>query len=444
MLFLYIETMKILQLFAPTALFKLQTETYPPPLVLGYLEKILEQNGHEVVSIDANNYSLFKFDKENIGNIILNEFLTDFERIKPDLLLISSWTYGLPFVIELIKMVKGRTRIALGGYNATLLPEKTLEQTGADIVFSGNNLFEFASKLETVKSGIIFQKSRLDHEKLPLVDFNSFIFKDRPKKFYFMSSFGCMYNCKFCSDRIIWDGYKSFSAERTIEQIDVIKKKYNPLYLAFWESNITMNKKYGDRFLELYDGEIQWFTYSRVDIIDEKMIKKMAEKNCHYVFLGVEHLDKDVLNYYNKCNYGKFDEYIESFWRTLELLHKYNIIPVVSIVIGSPKETDESLKNLRSEFEKIKRMYPETEFELSPLTLEIGTDLWNDYLGDKVKLFATKNMGLIREYSGVQAFIEKYEDVTLVPQKYLFENEKMSRKDLEKNLIEFIEGFHKN
>jgi hypothetical protein len=188
---------KILQVFAPTALFKLQTETFPPPLILGFLEKILEKD-HEVVSIDANNYGLFKFDKENIGKAIMDELLKDIKIICPEIILVSSWTYGLPFVIELVKNIKKNKissdnkspKIILGGYNATLLPKHTLEKTDVDYVFSGNNLFEFAGSINLILQGklktgtIISQKKHMDVEKLPIADFSSFRFPEKPKEFY--------------------------------------------------------------------------------------------------------------------------------------------------------------------------------------------------------------------------------------------------------------------
>lgn len=439
---------KILQIFAPIALFKLKTEPYPPPLIFGFLEKILEEKGYEVSSIDANNYCLFKFNKDEIAELIMTELLKDVKKIAPDAILMSSWTYGMPFTIQFIQEIRkrGKIPIILGGYNATMFPEHTLEVTGADYVFSGNNLFAFADSVDSMvqkklSNRIIKQQKPLDVEKLPLVDFKSFHFQEKPKKFYLMSSFGCGFQCTYCSDRILWDKYLSFSVPRMLKQINLLKSIYNPVYIAFWESNISMNKRYGDEFLSSYDGSIKWFTYSRADGLNESLIRRMAEKNCHTVFLGMEHFDPTILAYYQKTK--RIDKYLERFWTTLDLLTKYHITPVVSLVVGSTKETEASLNLISETVSRIRSVNEKAEFELSPLTLEIGTKMWNDFLKGDIKLFRTKDRGIMTKYSGIQPYSETYDDPRLAPQNFLFENETLDNQSYEQMITSFIKNFRK-
>ncbi len=204
-----------------------------------------------------------------------------------------------------------------------------------------------------------------------------------------------------------------------------------------------MNRPYGKKFLEMYDGEVPWFTYSRFDSLDKEIVDMMANKGCKYLFMGSEHFSEEILNYFEKTKDPK--KYIEKFWDVLKILKDYDIIPILSILIGSPKETRDTLESLYQNLLKAKKINPKVEFELSPLTLEIGTGLWEEYKEGKVKLYPTKDITLMREYSGVQAFIDKhqYEDVIITPQKFLFKNESMPEIEFESLIKEYVAKIEK-
>jgi len=131
------------------------------------------------------------------------------------------------------------------------------------------------------------------------------------------------------------------STARVIEEIKYLIKNYQIDGLHFYDDTLTVNKP---RIIELCNQMIEekinlpWACFTRVDCVDEEILKKMAEANCYQIFYGVEAGNQRMLDVMNK------GITIEQIKKAFALTRKYKIEALASFIIGVPTETLEDTK----------------------------------------------------------------------------------------------------
>ena len=106
-----------------------------------------------------------------------------------------------------------------------------------------------------------------------------------------VSSRGCPFACKFCSSQYFWKRtYRARQPEEVVKEIKYLINKFGTKGVIFNEDLFTVSKK---RVLELCQLikplGIEWKCSSRVDTVDEEMIKAMKESGCGSI-------SKDITN----------------------------------------------------------------------------------------------------------------------------------------------------
>lgn len=409
------------------------------PLSLAYLAQSID---NDCISIDGNIVPYYYSDEQ-----ILKHNLTEIKKTNPDILAISSWSYGIPFTIELIKKIKETNpeiKIILGGQNSTAFPEETLEITKADIIARGEGTATFKELINALKhnkelkkiKGISFKnndkiihtenREPADLNNMPLLDFSSF--KKLNKEFYLITSFGCPYKCSFCSNHTFWPNFRFFPPEYIAKQIKLLQDIYGIKSIDFWDSNFTLNHKWTKKMCKLLKkNEISWYCYGRVDCFNKSLAKNMKKSGCDYIFFGIESLRKKTLQLYNKTEDVK--KYLNSIPSSLKLTKKFGIKTILSFIIGSPIETKQELIENINEIKKLKANYTLESVELSQLTPEISSPLWQK-IGKELEIFRLKKS----KYAGRQLFDDQYCHPTLTPHKYIFKNNHLSNEEFEQTL----------
>jgi p-methyltransferase len=153
------------------------------------------------------------------------------------------------------------------------------------------------------------------------------------------ASCGCPFSCAFCSYPKT-AGKFSLMACRNIERhIQSILKIGRVDKIIFIDDtfNVPLSRfKEMCRLFCKYDFE--WFSFLRVQFIDEDTVKLMKDSGCKGVYLGIESADDLVLKNMNKKATRA------QFMRGMNLLKKYDIISVAAFVIGFPGETEETVR----------------------------------------------------------------------------------------------------
>jgi len=191
-----------------------------------------------------------------------------------------------------------------------------------------------------------------------------------------ISSRGCPFNCVFCSTRLHWQKFRAFSAERVIEEIELLIRKYNVEIIHIFDDLFIADKKRLSKIHKFIvereiNKKVKFMCLVRSDMVDDVTMKMLKEMNVVITGIGMESGSPDMLEYLKRRTTT-----IEDNRRAIELANRYNIPTMGSFMLGSPGETeDELLETL-----KFIRSYRYSPF-LSPLsyisTAFPGTEFWN-------------------------------------------------------------------
>jgi radical SAM superfamily enzyme YgiQ (UPF0313 family) len=284
---------------------------------VSYISAILKKNGHQV--------NLFWVRKpEDINELILK--IKDWN---PDVIGFSVLAFNFESIRKIIHQIQPFCKnklIVCGGVQAILMPElffKRIKRVDAVCIGEGEYSFlELINKYiakkkywETEgfwvkKRGKIFKnllvKNLVNLDTLPLSDRDLFLgqtdfFFDGSKVgtegnvIEILLNRGCPFNCSFCSNnalkKVFKLGYVRFlSVDRAIEELVTIIKKYKVDFFFFHDDIFTIRKDWLFKFLSIYKRKINkpFYCHIRVDICDEKILKKLKEGGCFNVAFGLE------------------------------------------------------------------------------------------------------------------------------------------------------------
>lgn len=156
------------------------------------------------------------------------------------------------------------------------------------------------------------------------------------------------------------------SPENVVAEIDELASKgYKAI--GFMDDNFLVTKKRLQIIGEaLKRHRIIWGCQARVDAINEDIARMLHEYDCHYVDLGVESFNDEILQYIKK------DITEKQIYEAIGLLKKYKVPVKLNILIGtSPIETIDTIKETLRKAKKLEvdqvmfnivSPFPATEF----------------------------------------------------------------------------------
>lgn len=328
-----------------------------PPLGLGYLAAVLENEGVDVKIID--NYLLEK------PTSFIRSYVSNY---KPNIVGITCTTATLQTALQTARAVKQTspsTPVVCGGPHPTLFPEQMLKNKEIDVVVLGEGEYVFkelvsrSCEIEKIsdvpsvayrnKKGEIVSNPRVSLIKnlddlpfparhlLPMKDYpNCAEFIGTKPVFSVNTSRGCPFGCVFCSVRIIWGrSYRSFSPTRIVDEIELLIEKYKAKGIYFREDNFTANPKRVTGIcdeLKRRDIDIEWICESRVDLVSHELLEQMRKAGCHAMWFGVESGSQRVLDLLRK------GITIEQTRKAFDLCKKTGIRAGASLMLGVPGE----------------------------------------------------------------------------------------------------------
>jgi p-methyltransferase len=149
---------------------------------------------------------------------------------------------------------------------------------------------------------------------------------------------GCPFSCAFCSYPETAGGHFSMELNLIEQQLRDIQS------LGFIDRIIFIDDTFNvpiRRFKEilkiLCKFQFEWFSFLRVQYIDEEVAKLMKESGCRGVYLGLESVNDTVLKNMNK--YSSQDKFL----RGMGHLKKYEITTFAAFVVGFPGETKDTI-----------------------------------------------------------------------------------------------------
>ena len=345
-----------------------------PPLGIAYMAGVLQENNIDVEILDA---SAEDMDFKDVEKELLKR--------KPDLVALTALTPTIGRALETAQVVKETlpdSIVVMGGYHPTFNFIETLEDENVDIVIRGEGEYimlnlvqalENQSSLHDVK-GIVFKdknsKEIVVNPEAPLIqDLDELPFPALnllPMKKYrlldmdthmttMITTRGCPMQCSFCSSAAMHGKkIRERSVENIVDEIEYLKTNYDIDTIAFMDDTFTLKKR---KVMAICDEilkrniEIMWGCTSRVDTLDEKLLKKMKEAGCITIFIGVESADQQQLD--NMCK----NTTIAKIENAFKIAHKLKIRTIASVALGMPGDTKEIMNKTVKFVHKLKPNY---------------------------------------------------------------------------------------
>ncbi|MBI3034776.1 B12-binding domain-containing radical SAM protein, partial [Candidatus Woesearchaeota archaeon] len=301
--------MKVLLIFPPQSLEERYARNmgdvggFLPPLGLCYMAAILERDGHEVRIMDC-----------PVNNYTISDILTEITNFEPEVIGIAAITALANVTKELCDVIKNQFHdkcIILGGPHPTVMPKEVSEEMNADIIISGEadnvisdvlkNIDEYKKK-RLVTAGIVMKLDLMPIPARHLLDMSKYTslpntYKISPNTFQMVTSRGCPFTCTFCHDAK--GVFRQRSVENVMQEIKHLQEAYNVKEIAFWDDILTLNKAWIYKFCEALEKEkirLVWSCYTRLDLIDEPLLRAMKKAGCWNIFFGIEAGSQDLLD----------------------------------------------------------------------------------------------------------------------------------------------------
>lgn len=320
--------MKVLLLFANTLAERTarKTKTFRvgilPPLGLGYIAAVLQQDGHEVQIIDT------RLDP------ITPAIESRIQAFGPDIVGISIFViselegYRLA---EQMKSILPQALVVMGGPQVSYFPRVPLERCGAvDVTVQGEGEYVFRDLVRGVQEGrgykhvnnLFFRNDKgdivqtrhspalPDLDSLPLPARDLFDLKRYAPEVYefrrlpatnILATRGCAYGqCTFCFEAGQFrTPYRYQSAEKLVREMEMLRDDYGIREVVFNDDDLLSNGKLLMQFSELAikrNLNVRWSCWGRVTPCTKKLLSTIAEAGCWLVSFGIESGNQDLLD----------------------------------------------------------------------------------------------------------------------------------------------------
>ncbi|PIS28540.1 hypothetical protein COT42_07815 [Candidatus Saganbacteria bacterium CG08_land_8_20_14_0_20_45_16] len=338
------------------------------PLVLVHLATLLDQAGIKFIVNDLQ-LSVFErkinFRRPGVHRQIAQKILGN-KQLKNFLFL--SMDKGLPFAVNLAKEIKRlnpESNIIFGGVQATLTARQLLlsfkfidiivlgegESTVIELIraLDGDKSLESVSGLALRKGGRPFftppRAFVADIDALPMPNFSlipalASYQPDRAGRGH--SSHldvgrGCGFKCAYCSSSKFWGGLvRQKTPSRIYREMKHLYQKYHITDFIFNHDQFMADRKRIESFCELFSKKrlpVTWRCYARVDLLDKKLIERLAAAGCTGIFVGLESASPRLLKQINK----RLD--LKRAQKTIDMVLKAGMLCLASFIMGFPNET---------------------------------------------------------------------------------------------------------
>jgi len=322
----------------------------------------------------------------------------NFSAEKADLVLVPSSIVDCRHELETVKTLKKRGfYVGVYGTFASALPEFFLAD--ADFVIKGEpeaGILKIISDSRLPK-GILEVQPVQDIDSLPFPDWDLFPIKkysyspalNKKPVLVMLSSRGCPYSCCFYCPYPVNSGKKVRlrSIKNVIGEMEYLKNKYAIRAVDFRDPIFTLDKERTLKFsheLIKKNLNIIWSCETRIDCLEEDLLKTMYQAGLRHLNLGIESVSKEVLK-----KSSRLPIEISHQNKIISFCHRRGISIAAFYIIGMEGDTEESVKETINYAKKLNTLvaqftistpYPGTAFfEKAKSQGQINTFNWEQY-----------------------------------------------------------------
>ena len=336
-----------------------------PPYSLLQMAAILRENGHCVDLIDANGiYASYadisreiSYSKHFYNFLVFRFTPTTFD-----------WDMN---TARMIKKLSPNTKVVGLCYTLGTLSERVMLESPYMDIYIRDGYESVISKLASVLvcgdslacvEGITYRNSSgeivANPPASPIEDYNSLplpaydLLGDMWE--YYMNtsvgspfsivyaSKGCPYGCKFCNvSRTKW---MKRDADSVIYELMYLKKEKKIRTVSFFDETFTIDRDRVEgicKAIRTHNLRIKWYCNTRVDLVDEELLKMMRASGCEGISFGVESGSDKILNSINKG----FS--VNQAERAIKISKRAGIKVNCSFVVGFPEENKSTIEETK-------------------------------------------------------------------------------------------------
>jgi len=378
-----------------------------PPLGLAYIGAVLEKGGHEVKILDCKALNL---SSEETSNYI--------KKYNPVVVGITAMTSTIKGSLEAAQLAKNAGAIVVvGGPQLSAFPKETLSYEYIDYGIIGEgeyamlelvNWLDFKNINITKIKGLVFKLNdkiivnepaiidNLDslpmpaRHLLPMEKYNCVITKTPFTTM--ISSRGCPYQCGFCFKQPSDKKVRFRNTSDVVDEIEHLVTKYNVKEIMFYDDTLTLKRSHIESICNEIikrNIKIEWEAPTRINNVDEKLLKLMNKAGCIRLRYGVESGDETILKLMRKQI--TIPEVKNVFKWTKQAgieTYAYFIIGYASETPNTIRKTIDLAKQLNSDWTMFTVATPYPHTHLYQLAVEQGLikeDYWSNFTLGKVE-----------------------------------------------------------
>ncbi|MEW5734500.1 MAG: radical SAM protein, partial [Thermodesulfobacteriota bacterium] len=319
----------------------------------------------------AHGHRVFVLDAEARG-LSVSQVTAEASRIAPRVIGISAATPVFPrarLLAESLRRELPDTVLVLGGPHVSAAPEDALSCTAFDYGIMGEGEESLPDLLAALAEnrdpsgirGLVLRKGdmvRVNPARPPIPDLSAlpmpaydllpgFSAYNPPPCNYrkkpvanLVTSRGCPGQCTFCDRSVFGNRLRMKSASGVAEEISFLQKRYKVREIAFLDDTFTLSAR---RMHEVFDAceerglRFCWTCMSRVDAMDEALLRYLKSRGLWHLSLGIESGDEGILARIRK------NISLENAERVVFLCRRLGIRVKGFFMLGHPGETSRSI-----------------------------------------------------------------------------------------------------
>jgi anaerobic magnesium-protoporphyrin IX monomethyl ester cyclase len=348
-------------------------EYLPPPAALLILAAYVER---EIPNLEI---EILDCQAERMNWKDLEKYI---ESSKPSMILTSGFTCNVFTCVktcEIAKKVDENIITFVGGIHFSFTSEESLINfPEIDIIVRGEGELTIVDLIKTLnkkgkldkvqgisfrnKKNIVHTPSRPLIKNLDSLPYPAYhLVEDNLKRYHFSmmagrntrylileTARGCEYKCSFCTQWNHWGGiWRTKSTKRIVDEIEFLNETYGGVFLWFTDDHVNIRYRGKKLYEELRHrrckDDIMLFFQARTDdvVSNTELISKLRDVSVYWIMCGVENDSEENLKEYKK-GIVKSDAYA-----AMKILQKNDIFAHAMFVIGSRRDTHESIESLR-------------------------------------------------------------------------------------------------
>jgi len=322
---------------------------------------------------------------------------------KPDIVGITTMTiqYASALrVAEIVKAWRPECLVVMGGAHANVMPHGMIEWPATDVVVKGEGEDAFVELVRRYRSGVreladidgVITKEHKEHldalslevkslDALPMPDRSALLYRESfssEDMGLMITSRGCPYRCSYCSNFSRKTRFRS--VDNILQEMSEVRSKYGTIQFMFKDDAFTLNRRRVEAFCDLLlrdKGVVLWECATRLDLIDNPLVRVMKAAGCNRVGVGVESGDEEILKMFDK------QLTLAQIRSGADVLNRNRMFWTAYFMVGLPMENEEQIVNTVSVMR-----------ELRPSYAAVG--IYKPYPGTRLFEFA-KEQGLVDE-----------------------------------------------